>query len=678
MHFFISISSVSLLVLIIKFLKFPQEIKRVRIEPSLLIFYGVSTLLSLVVYSGRIFQRYFVNPDPYGYAAVTGLIKKYDGLPNGFRSIEKFTGVPFSYDASWTDSTQFLLIDSPFHIPDFLVKYGVSNGMFFHNAGSVIGLLFGKNAPSEFFTMWATVTLLSISLVIALACKVCFYLVDSMRLVNSARFENRRKKSNNTAISQENSKGLWIFSSCIITSMFLGSVWLLPMLWEGYLNQFLSYALTLGVFSVSLRIAFELSMSPAKELLRTNSSAKSVSSFGTGQLGNLGAEISKKSLLESLLLLLIFIAATVVTYAQQIPWQILGMACVALFSGWKWLFSNFKNLFLALGVITLTLLLAFLLPQTRRGLAMFSGNGESAGGSMHLGAFSPTRVLVPFSNFDLVQVTDPGQYGNQYFKELIWPGSIGEGYAYKLRGQGYVLVAEGIGSIYMSSLLIVSLLLLIFVLSRAKLRFLSFIFLTLLLIGTNLFYLYSQTGQRVLENGNASFNDYLWVRLWAVTSIYLIPIMVAFLYNAILNLRPSFVKVLNALAAVLLLVSVTYIQSYASNLEQYSINATIVNSCPDLLMNEQGNYYISPVIVPVLGITVCGKNMDFLSDSFPSERGPASVRNVISIDGDARTGKWKIEKIGTLELVTRLKSPCGEECVRSNPGFRPSSNSDQK
>jgi hypothetical protein len=668
--------TISMLILIWQMVRKRLVLRLIQIDSSILHFFSLVTFFFIFILQGKIHQRFFVNPDPYGYASVTGLIKRYGGLPEGLKSIESFTGVPFSYGASWTDPSQFELISSPFHISDFLIKYGVSNGMFFHNAGSVIGLLFGNQAPREFFDMWAIVTVISISLIICLCSKVSLVLVNSLTASLKELGKNSSSYPKKAEVgSSLKPKTVW-FVNLLVTSIFLGSVWLIPMVWEGYLNQFVSYSLILGVFLVSLRIGFELMPTTSTKYMsrRKTKNHRQELKKVEPEKPQYWTASNRLKVLELISAIILFVAANVVAYAQQIPWQILALAAVILFFGWDWVFSRAANL-LAILITLLTLVaIAFTLPQTKRGLTMFLGGGESAGGSMHLGAFNPIRVFLPLLNYDLVKVTNPGQDGVQNFSETIWVDYFGPGANATMRGQGYVYIAEDINGMYFTSILLLIVLFFLIKIIGSGQRYMSLVGICAVLIFANIFYLYNHTGPGVIENMNKAFNSYMWVRLWAVTSIFYVPIFVALLTAVCWKYFSSAISFLIGVALSLLLSSATYAAQYSQNLDNYSISASVSDECPSLLLDRGKNYYISNVIVPMLGITVCGENMEFLSDSFPSNHEPGAQRSVINISRNVPTDKWDFQQIGALQLSETLTSPCDFRCVTNLPGFVPKTN----
>ena len=598
-----------------------RKLLKIKIDNSIFLTFATSIAITILLFKGSLLQRLFVNPDPYGYATVSGFSEKYGGLYKGFHVIEKWTGTPFSFSSNWDDPTQFRFLESPWHIPDFLEKYGIANGMFLHNLGSFLGLILQdtNNQLLNFMSMWSAITVLSFALLVGLSFQCSKEIF---------------KHFSPPKVAELKIYPTWLVDSYIgaLTLLFyVANLVFIPLISEGFLNQIASYSLTIAVLYLSLRFEF-----------------------------------NKDSLIKFIILFLILVSAQFVTYAQQIPWMFLALLGLVRFKSGSIKALPKKYLALSLLVFTTSVFVVTMIPQFRYGLnALVSSGG---GGSVKLGFFNSIRAIFPI-NFAQIDVRPSTNDDLQnVFIDRIWTSSQTSKGVYQLRGQGFETFVDSISIEYFS--LVVFLILMAALLYRLMgFQSLGLIFILILSFALNLIYLFSKT--RTFD-GSQIFNPYIWLRLSATMVIFVIPILIPIIFFIFkYSLGKSFNSLFGTLIVVLFFVTIYNLGSTGTDLANSSKSSFITKNCPAFLTEK--NYYVSDSIIPSLTYTVCGESMEFLSDSFPSKHfNPNETKNLIYFKYNRDSKNWDTINLGKLTLTTEITSPCDISCVMSQPGFKAS------
>jgi hypothetical protein len=613
------------------------QMNRQPFDFSVLLTLFSTIYISVMVFGLNLVQKFYVNPDPSGYSSVTGLMVKHNGLINGLRAIKNYTGTPFSFSANWDDPNAFEWKQSPWNIPDSTDKYGIANGMYLHNGGSYNALIFDKWIPEveSFWISWASLTIFGLALIIGLIFKIC----------ESAFFVDKNLKTKFDLTASKRNKGFFLFDirfllALIIFISIMSSPWSIPMLWEGFLNQYWSYALTL----MPIAIAFSWGKINIFENIKT----------------------SKQEYLAYLIVLL----STGFVYAQQLPWVIGTLLSAVAIREKNRLFRNLRQSIKLVTASVLIGLSSLLTPIVKSGIGYLTGSG--GGGSTHLGFFSILRNFGFSAPFNYIgSPASPINYSNEpLFNYAILPNSGYDNLNFQFRGQGYPLFIDNISlePIFLICILLINIFLYIYFLRRFL--FLSFLPAAQLIV--MYFYLVTHLGESLRNQPNRAFNDYIWMRLSAVATILLLTsILYPIFYklNSSVNIRKILVY---SLLPVFILSFYTCMNNLktSSALRSYSMNPIIISDCDSLRDIPKEGLFISDGIVPELSITRCGGRYEFLNDQFPSKHGTTSDSPVYYINREPESDSWVINKIGILQSGAELISPCNLACLNMNTSFK--------
>jgi hypothetical protein len=150
------------------------RIKNIKTSFEVVYFYTVFIILQGIYgLTNNFQQKVGINPDPFGYAAVTGAVNRYGSFNNLLRQFEPFTGTKFSFFLNWDNASEFTKLETPWLIPDSTIKYGIVNGSYLHNGMSFILRPFTNYfQPIEGFIVgWKFFTILFSSLLISILFK---------------------------------------------------------------------------------------------------------------------------------------------------------------------------------------------------------------------------------------------------------------------------------------------------------------------------------------------------------------------------------------------------------------------------------------------------------------------------------------------------------------------------
>jgi len=627
--------SIVSIVSIIKNKKYTQ-ISKQPLDFSLLITVFSVLYISIFVYGLNLVQKFYVNPDPSGYSSVTGLMIKHNGLINGLKAIKNYTGTSFSFAPNWDDPNAFQWRQSPWNIPDSTDKYGIANGMYLHNGGANTALIFEHWLPEvkSFWISWSSLTIFGLSIIIGLIYKIC----------ESALFMNKNLKSKKEATVNSKVKisyltELRIVLIIIIFSSIMSSPWAIPMLWEGFLNQFWSYILTLLPIAIAL-------------------------SWGKMDI----FEDIKTTKYEYVSYVLIILAALFV-YAQQLPWIIAALLTSVAIREKHRIFKNFRQTAILVALSFIIGIISLFTPIVKSGIGYLTGSG--GGGSTHLGFFSILRNFMFSAPFNYVGSPNSpvNSLGQALFQYKVLPNAGYDNLNFELRGQGYSLYTDNVNlePTFLIFILIFNVLLYLFFLRR-------FLFLVILPVSQVLVmcaYLVSHLGESLRNQPDRVFNDYIWMRLSAITSILL---LISILYPIFYKLNKSNrIKNFNTYILIPLIIFL-FFTSYSnfkisSNLRPSSINAVVINDCDELRNIPKESFFISDSGVPELSITRCGGRYEFLNDSFPSRHIANTDTAIYYIKRDPSLDSWSINEIGILQGGVEIISPCDLTCLKNKIEF---------
>jgi hypothetical protein len=613
-----------------------SKVKLYSIASSFYVFIAVFFILSFFIYIGHgvgIEYRLFVNPDPNGYAVVTGAVDKYGSYPELLKVFEKYTGLPFKYDYNWDSPNQFPLIASPWLIPDSLIKYGIANGFYLHNGISYLALPLLKlvaNPIQSFSIIWAFWSLIGASLLVTMVYEIC-------RKAVSKRAVLRTKELVTIAL--------------VTISLSLGSFFILIFVIEGFVNQLVSLAQTLCGFLIGLLLI---------------------------------EKQNKREKLRVIIFMLILLTSNWFTYAQQIPFTVFAFLVGLLgdvgFQKFKNSLLNMKNKILKMTAFLFAASIgAFVIFRSQGVAEAFRALTKSAGGgAVHLGAVNPLSAL-GLNNQNVINVLDTGGSGSAIKLEaIIWPNSAFDNYGWNLVQQGYKL-----NMTTMNSLKIVLLLLLLFCLSVFVIKSLrQYFYLSVLCVPFILlpyYYLHIRSGNYLKNNQSATFSDYVWMRLLSILGTFTLPLIVTIVSSLIIlqikkrNAKADrFFSFSNVLLIILICFTVLRLgdvyNTSASHIKNSQISY-VSKKCPNFLYTQPEPFIITKQIVPELSLSVCAQSLNLLTDSFPviisTNQTP---KNVIRIEQKS-SGEWLWANVGTLVVRKEFKTPCNLECLRSIEGF---------
>ena len=623
------IYSIFLILIVISLAIKIKSRKKISFENSFHIFWVVLLVLSLLIYFSHgvgLEYRLFINSDPNGYGVVTGAVDAYGSFPELLKIFEKYTGLPFEYNYNWDNPTQFPLLESPWLIPDALVKYGIANGYYLHNGISFLAiplLKLATNPVQSFSVIWAFWSLVGASMLISI-----IYEITRKTL---GRIKELTKRDN-------------LILALVTTSITSGSFFILIFILEGFGNQLLSLSQALGAVL----------------------------------LGILITEKNKKRylLVFSFVTLLI---ANWFTYAQQVPFTlfafVIGVMGILNEVNPKQILEFIKKKFAIILILSFSAVpVLFLLIRSQGITEAFRALTKGAGGgALHLGAVNPLSAI-GLGNLNTVQII-PGIESSSYINLVrkIWPNSAYDNLGWELVEQGYALNLTSMGVLKSCSILIFFFCCLVLLTKKHR----KFFHLALLAIPTIIliyYYLFVRSGNYLKQNMSATFSDYVWVRILSIMGVFTLPLVVTLISNFLINLnRNRKVFVLNNLVIIgltfILLLRLTSVYTISKDHVYSSQKSYISRGCPDFLSFKPSPYLITDKIVPEISLGLCGKELNLLTDSFPvSILSSPKEHEVIRIER-VSSGDWNWAIVGKLTVTQEFKTPCDLRCLRSKPGF---------
>ena len=95
-----------------------------------------------------------------------------------------------------------------------------------------------------------------------------------------------------------------------------------------------------------------------------------------------------------------------------------------------------------------------------------------------------------------------------------------------------------------------------------------------------------------------------------------------------------------------------------------------MKNCPKWFISDAPNYVISNNMFPQVLITLCPTDIRFISDSFSVlHKADGKVHDVTAIKYYPDVKKWEVSKIGSINFVKDIQSPCNVECLVSTGMF---------
>lgn len=625
--------------------RYRKEILKLFLSAYFLLNTTLFILISLIVFgpSPRMFQ--FVNPDPYGYAAVTGLMSRYDGLRNGLEASIELTGARLTSNLDWSNPENFPIVESPWFLPDFVDKYGLSNGWIHHNGMSYLFQIFKDYIPtiSGFFSLWMVVCI--ITLIFANGAVCDSYQFVSSKVANSRIASSQNRKANkkisvndNPSTQKKSFKSLGlqrkfdiqlrdvllptvVFMGCSLNSPII-SMFIL----EGFANQLLSFLFVLGIACYLCK-----------------------------------DDIQVKEFYAPLILVL----GTTVVYAQHLAFAVAVLSVYAVTRTFQRLKDNtFKLSAYSLLIAVLGALGFLVTPASDLLIKYFVNSG--VGGANHLGPISPLQAtgIDPFYKGIYSNPLNPDGTNKIVMKE--WRGLLPEGYVFDLPSQGITFFENSAPTILLQLVLMV----LFIVYSCFKYRNFLLVGLagsSLAFITLSVIYLYLQSSSLILQRPGTGFNDYLWMRL-----LHPVQLFFCVFFTIVISLSVSKVRRRRSIKIFLVSILVLFFtlslgrnHLNAQKIEQYGRPAVIMSECPpsDFFRN---NVFLVDSLFPFVSLAICSDPVLVSNDSFPSRIPISQNQGIINVDFERDSMSYSFAKIATIINRSQIQAPCDMSCLKAS------------
>jgi hypothetical protein len=602
--------------------------------------------------------RLFTNSDPNFYSIVTGGVIRFGSLPKLFDQFQGFMGVPFKFNYNWdfhhaaAASKLINLPFDPYTIPDGVVKWGIQNGFYLHNGGPFLALpfvMFAKNSIQVFYMIWSICCFIGVGLFAGVV-------FEAAHKILKVRFEFTKMKT----------LGLVI----IVATILVGVYWIPLLINEAFVNQINSWMLTLAAFCIASEVATRIR--------------------------------NKKESLWVIFPIFGIIGGVMAVYLLQTPLAIFAFLIGILhglgLEARSEILSIIKRNKLVVLIGSVALLYPVYLVLTGRQVrevytSLLSSTGA---GAVHIGAVSPLAALgLNMKNSVVIAPTFRPNMLMSDLKLVDWPFSAYDNRGWRLAQQGY--------NVQLTSMHLLKLILVVLIIITLAMWFFKYFRKTLyplLLMALPfellpLFYLYTKSGSYLKSHPNSGFSDYMWMRILAVFTIFVIPLVITFIFmlvyyekpkqvvprgkkakNAKVNKELSYPIILQSIflvfLSILFLFRTVDIYHQGSLFTKYSEIAYPTKSCPKFIFEKPVPYLVSNAIIPVVALGQCGVDLELISNTDAEIRKPDGVtHNVYGIIRRARRVNWEITKLGTLKLQKNLISPCDFNCIQTVPGFTP-------
>jgi len=605
-----------------------------------LIFYYISLTALVFGINPRMFQ--FVNPDPYGYAAVSGFMDRYGGLKNSLNKSTELTGAKLTSGLNWDQPLNFPKIGSPWNLPDLVDKYGLSNGWIHHNGMSYVFYPFKNLVPevSGFFTIWLVIAVLSIILIASMLCEISlfttniYYKNKSNIKTNKNNFKKTINTSNENILNILNNNYTVIVIEVLFLILLINSPVSSMFLLDGFSNQLLSFVFICAIIPVLI--------------------TKHRNKFKFITAG-------------------ILVLGTLFVYAQHITYTILVCGIYIIINFALKIWSKNKKYFFGsfLLALVLTPIILMLTPSFNLLIKYFFKSG--IGGANHLG---------PVSYFQSLGV-DPffiGTYSNplnfDFTNRIVehqWAGLLSAPVLMVLREQGVSYFSTPAITLLFQALLLIILAIIVLIKFNSKEIF-FIVSINILLIGLTVLYLCIQTSDYIIRNSDAGFNDYFWMRLLFPLQITFSPIFGIIFIAVIIKLNLVFSQIKSKQLITIFLIPFVLLSFSRAHvnynvIQQYGKPASVTEKCPpkDFFDNR---VFLLESITPFLGLALCSNPIIVVNDTFPVKQKVLGGTNLFYIRYDRVLKEYVYRLIGVFKVETSFNSPCDTSCLGEINGFQ--------
>ena len=590
----------------------------------------------------------FMNPDPYGYMALSGGLSKYGSIDAIMNKWSEYTGQIYVQGLSWDEPTK--LLPNAWLVPDMVVRYAVDelvNGKRIGLSSLLTPVMQIFDPINAFLVCWLALAIVFIALMTGSLLDVV-RLEQDKNIVTAQLPSGKRSHASSRQIEKGQSTSVKprfsdLFLYLTISAISISSVWILVFLFEGLSSQLCTAAAVVAAFAIAIHMQ--------------------------------GRKL-RESYFDFIMLFLIVIG-TYFIYVQQLPIVILaGLAPFLLqvlkFNRLKiWqkitiLFALFASAFAALRFTSLKTYLELIV-------------GSSGHGSIHLGSVNPVKSQ--FSGLDVFWNSITMSPRAQGF---IFQNFLSSGLGIPTSQSGYFLLTssflEQVLSIFGVFLLITA-----YVLYHRVKRNSPTLNAIYLVLGTwtalLLYYLVSHVYlvfQSVMKNPEnqssvaaSIFSDYVWLRLIAIYSSFLLIALAVILGRHKVDLQSR--KLLFFVGiALFIFSSFTFIK--VSNAYQVSSTpGSVAPTCSELAIFDDPIYIYEPVqgSQAILALTLCGDKLSSFSDPFPSKlQADSKKHDVVELVFASDRTSWELKRLGSFTMTEDIQTPCDIVCIEKLPEFQ--------
>ena len=612
---------------------------------KLTIFLSLSISATLQIIGYKKFMTH-MNPDPYGYMALSGALMKYGSIHEIMSKWSEFTGQIYTQGLNWDLPTK--LLSSSWLVPDMVIRYAVDEVMNGRRIGFSSLLVPGMqffNPIGFFLICWLALGIVGVAMLSGTLYDLALKEESKPKKIKSTLRDSElqiKSKSRISSNSQDvSSKSSRDFYNLLIIALTISPIWSLVFIFEGLSSQLCTAAAIVAVFTLCI------------------------------DLQENGYRENKIKIT----LILIICLGTYFIYVQQLPMILLaGISpfLVQLFKA-KRLAAWAKALAVLVMLCVTYLSLQFTSLKTYFELIV----GSSGHGSIHLGSVNPVRGQ--FSGIDTFWNSPSSLPRSQ---GLMFKNFMDSGLGIPTNQYGYVILES---SFYEQIGLIIGVFILL-MLTAIFLQRNGFLFtLTSSLIPLGIWcsllvyylvshvYLVFKYAKADNQEGQSppGFSDYVWLRLIAVFSIYLLIVLCLVIGRVKFSKLTN--KVMSSVVLCVFLFSMFSFIKVAIQFQKISNPGSVAVSCDALSQFNDPIYVYQPVqgSQAALAITLCGEKLLSFSDPFPAKLVADGQRHdVIDLVLNPKLKSWELIKRGSFAMTQDIQTPCDYACIQRLPDFQ--------
>ena len=616
---------------------------------KLTIFLSLSISAALQIIGYKKFMTH-MNPDPYGYMALSGALMKYGSIHEIMSKWSEFTGQIYTQGLNWDLPTKFL--PNAWLVPDMVIRYAVDEVVNGQRIGFSSLLVPGMqlfNPISFFLICWLALSIVGLAMLsgslydLALREKSKLKKIESTLKDSELRINSKsRTSSNSQVVSIKSPRDFYYLSIIALT---ISPIWGLVFIFEGLSSQLCTAAAIVAVFTLCI---------------------------------DLQENGYRENRIKIVLILMICLGAYFI-YVQQLPMILL--AGISPFIVQLFKVKRLAVWVKALAVFVMLCVTYFSLQFTSLKTYFELVVGSSGHGSIHLGSVNP--VTAQFSGIDTFWNSPSSLPRTQalMFKNFMDSG-LGIPTTRSNQIYGYVILES---SFYEQMALIVGafilLMLTVVFLQRKGFSFALTSSLIPLGIWCSLlvYYLFSHVYLvfYYAKDGNQErelpppFSDYVWLRLISVFSIYLL-ILLSLVIGRV-NFSKFTKKIISSVVVCIFLFSLFSFIKVAIQFQKVSYPGSVAVSCDELsefndpiyvYQHDQGSQAVQ-------AITLCGEKLLSFSDPFPAKLVADGQRHdVIDLVLNPKLKSWELIKRGSFAMTQDIQTPCDYVCIQRLPDFQ--------